>query len=180
LFWTSDKSAIQNEPYDINPLTQRGKYLFDQKGQVLGVLLTGKFNSYWKEDKPPVTEEGEPVTEEEILRESPETRMVVISDANFLQDQYIVPGLDNLIMTLNLIDWLSQDEALISIRSKDVGSRPIKADIADSVRRTVKYANMIIPPILVIGFGLVRWRTRKAARRMALRDLNVDRTGGKN
>ena len=179
LFWSSTKATRQTAPYDINPMTQRGQIVFDQSHIPMGVLLQGKFDSYWKGRSAPADSDGTPVSDEDIIPVSPETRMVVIADANFIQDQYLVQGLDNLTMMQNLIDWLAQDEALITIRSREVGSRPLKTDISDGVRQTVKYANMIIPPLLVIGFGLVRMSLRKSARRMALRDIAVDKPGGK-
>ena len=180
LLWTSDKSGVMGAPFDVNPLNLRGKVIFDRKNLPLGLLLQGKFPSFWKDKKAPVDEDGNAVSDEPIIPESADTRMVVFGDANFIQDQYLVPGLDNLTMMLNTVDWLAQDEALISIRSKDVGSRPIKAEVADATRRTVKYANMVIPPLLVIGFGIVRWRVRQSARRMALKDMTVDKSGGSN
>ncbi len=166
LFWTSGKSAIQSQPFDINPLTQRGKYTFDMANLPLGALLMGKFTSFWKDKSVPKDDEGNPVTDEEIIPQSPETRIVVIGDANFIQDAYIVQGLDNLTLMLNLVDWLMQDERLISIRSREVSSRPI-GEVSDATRRTVKYANLLIPPLLVIGFGLVRWSVRKSRKKLA-------------
>ncbi len=169
LLYSSDKSSVQNPPYDINPLTQRGAYEWDRKNIPLGAVIQGTFESYWKGKDVPTREgaegeEGEPVTETEIIESSPETRIVVLADANFIQDQFIVPQLDNLTMMLNLIDWMVQDERLISIRSREVSSRPI-GDISDGVRRTVKYSNMVIPPLLVVIFGLFRWRMRVARRK---------------
>ena len=170
LFWTSNKATFQSQPYDINPLTQTGKYTFDMANLPLGAMLQGKFTSFWKDKDIPKDDEGNPVTEDEIVPQSSETRIVVIGDGNFITDAYLVPGLDNLTVMLNLVDWLIQDERLISIRSREVASRPI-GEVSDATRRTVKYANLLIPPLLVIGFGLFRWRVRNAARKMALKDF---------
>ena len=169
LFWSSEKATFQSAPYDINPLTQQGKYTFDMANLPLGVLLQGKFTSFWKDKDIPKDDEGNPVTDEPVIPESPETRIVVIGDANFITDPYLVQGLDNLTVMLNLVDWLVQDERLISIRSREVSSRPI-GEVSDATRRTAKYANLLIPPLLVIGFGLFRWRVRKSAKKMALKD----------
>ena len=177
LFWSSERSTFQSMPYDINPLTQRGKYTFDMAHLPLGVLLQGKFTSFYKDKEIPRDDEGNPITEEDIIPESQDTRLVVIGDANFIQDQYIVPGLDNLTLALNLIDWLMQDERLITIRSREVSSRPI-GEVSDTTRRGVKYANMLLPPLLAIGFGLFRWRVRSSARKMALKDFNLRSPGG--
>ncbi|MDP8238043.1 MAG: GldG family protein [Candidatus Hatepunaea meridiana] len=178
MFWSSEKSSIQSEPYDINPLTQRYKYVFDMANIPLGAVITGKFTSFWKDKSIPKDEDDNPITDEDIIPESPETRIVAIGDANFIHDQYIVPNLDNLTMMLNLVDWLVQDERLISIRSRQVSSRPIK-EVTNATRRTVKYANLLIPPLLVIAFGLFRWRIRNSARKMSLRDFSYRNQGGK-
>ncbi|NQU06167.1 MAG: hypothetical protein HQ568_08755 [Calditrichaeota bacterium] len=143
----------------------------------LGVLLQGKFTSYWKDKSIPLDENGEPVSEDDIIPVSPETRIVAFGDAFFFQDQYFVQGLDNLTLVLNVIDWLAQDERLITIRSREVSSRPI-GEVSDGTRRTVKYANLLIPPLLVILFGIFRWRVRKSARNMALRDFRIKDQGG--
>ncbi|MCF7811180.1 GldG family protein [bacterium] len=178
LLWTSERSTFQNSPYDINPLTQQGKYNYDQAHLPLGVLLQGKFTSFWKDKSVPLNEEGEPVSEDDIIPVSSDTRIVVFGDAFFFQDQYVVQGLDNLTLVLNVIDWLAQDERLISIRSREVSSRPI-GEVSDSTRRTVKYSNLLIPPLLVILFGLFRWRVRKASKKTALKDFRYSGQGGK-
>jgi len=177
LFYSSAKSAFQSEPYDINPLTQRSMHTWDQAHIALGAIVQGKFESYWKDKDIPKNEDDEPISEDPVIPKSPDTRIVVIGDANFIQDQFLVPGLDNLTMMLNLIDWMVQDERLISIRSREVSSRPI-GEVSDITRRSVKYANMIIPPVLVILFGLYRWRMRSARRRKMDILIGSSRIGG--
>lgn len=177
LFWTSDKATFQTMPFDINPLTQRGRYTFDMANLTLGALIQGKFTSFWKDKSAPLDDEGNPVTDDEIIPVSPETRIVAIGDAFFFQDQYNVQGLDNLTLMLNMVDWLVQDERLITIRSREVSSRPI-GEVSDATRRTVKYANLLIPPLLVILFGVFRWRIRSSARKMALKDFRISGQGG--
>ncbi|MBM3329776.1 MAG: hypothetical protein FJY67_09955 [Calditrichaeota bacterium] len=172
LFRTSEKSSIQSMPFDINPLTQRGKGTWEHSGIPLGVLIQGRFTSYWAGKDAPLDSEGNPVTTVPVTAESPETRIVVIGDANFIHDQYIVPGLDNLTMALNLIDWLAQDEQLITIRSREVTSRPI-GEVTDATRNTVKTVNLAIPPLLVLFYGLARWRMRKATRKQLMQGARI-------
>ena len=45
-------------------------------------------------------------------------RIIVVGDVDFLQEQFLRSNQQNLIFTLNAVDWLAQDEALIGIRSK--------------------------------------------------------------
>jgi hypothetical protein len=37
--------------------------------------------------------------------------------------------------------------------------------VSDGTRSIVKYANLIVPPLLVIGYGLLRWRIKRARRK---------------
>jgi len=164
LLYSSVNASVQASPFDINPLTQRDMKSWDQGPYALGAMIQGKFSSYWKEKEIPVNEEGEPISEDPVIPGSEDNRMVIIGDANFIQDQFLVPGLDNLTMMLNLVDWLVQDERLITIRSRDVSSRPI-VEISDGGRKSVKYANAILPPLLVILYGLFRMRMRSMRRR---------------
>jgi ABC-type uncharacterized transport system involved in gliding motility auxiliary subunit len=59
-----------------------------------------------------------------------------------------------------MVDWLSQDEALIAIRSKQVSPRPLK-EISAGAKKAVKYGNTFGLPFLVILFGVVRWQIRR-------------------
>jgi ABC-type uncharacterized transport system involved in gliding motility auxiliary subunit len=173
LLYTSANASVQASPFDINPLTQRNVKDWDQGPYALGGMIQGKFTSYWKDKEIPLNDDGEPISEDPIIPVSEDNRMIVIGDANFIQDQFLVPGLDNLTMVLNLVDWLVQDERLITIRSRDVSSRPI-AEISDGGRKTVKYANAIIPPLLVVLYGLFRMKMR------AMRRRNLELTIKKN
>ncbi len=179
LVYSTAKSTVQASPYDINPLTQRNMKEWNQGPYALGAVLQGKFDSYWADKEIPLTDEGEPVSDVEVIASSPDTRIIVLSDAFFIQDQYLVPQLDNLTMMLNMIDWMVQDERLISIRSREVSSRPI-GEVSDGVRRTVKYTSLILPPLLVALFGLVRWRLRSARRKVLAVQTGSTRIGGEN
>ncbi len=177
LLWSSEKSTTQIGTYDINPLTfnERGLMVFDMANLPLGAVVQGKFTSFWKDKTVPIDDDGNPITDEEIIPQSPDTRIVVIGDGNFINDQYLVQGQDNLTMALNLIDWLVQDESLISIRSREVISRPIE-EVSDASRKTVKYANMIIPPFLIILFGLLRWKVRNSSKKAMVAGYTVSRS----
>ena len=68
---------------------------------------------------------------------------------------------------LNLVDWLGQDDDMIAIRSREAAIRPLKADVSDGTKQTVKYANMFGPPALVLLLGMFRWSLRRNRRRAA-------------
>jgi ABC-type uncharacterized transport system involved in gliding motility auxiliary subunit len=66
-----------------------------------------------------------------------------------------------------MTDWLSEDEGLISIRSKEVTARPLK-QVDDGTRSLVKALNIFLMPVIVVLFGVARWQIRKQQRRRHL------------
>lgn len=85
----------------------------------------------------------------------PKGRVVVVGNMEFATDRYASSATENAVFALNAIDWLSQDESLISIRSRD--RRPPRLLFASqALQQGVKYANVVLLPILVAIFGAVR------------------------
>lgn len=97
-----------------------------------------------------------------------ESKMVVIADGDFAvtgpqQRQQQRRPADNISLMTNAIDWLSDDTGLISLRTKGVTSRPID-QLEDSTKTILKYANFLLPILLVIGYGLVRMQQSRMKR----------------
>lgn len=95
------------------------------------------------------------------------SKMVVIADGDFA-----VSGsaqrprqlqADNVSLMANAIDWLSDDTGLIALRTKGVTSRPID-ELEASTKTILKYANFLLPLLLVIGYGLVRMQRNRMKR----------------
>ena len=59
---------------------------------------------------------------------------------------------------------LADDAGLVTIRSREASTPPLEP-VSDSTRRWVKYSNLALPPLLVIGYGIARWRMRKTRKR---------------
>ena len=87
-------------------------------------------------------------------------RMIVIGDVDFLQEQFLQANPQNLVFTLNAIDWLAQDEALIGIRSK-LRTPPVLAFTSEFQRVALKWGNLVGVPLLFILLGLVRVTGRR-------------------
>lgn len=95
----------------------------------------------------------------------PKGRVVVFGSSDFASDRNIRNAPENLSAALNAVDWLAQDESLISIRAKDRTPPPLVFS-SDVVRDGVKYGNLIGMPVVLIVFAGVRlWRRRQLARR---------------
>jgi len=87
-------------------------------------------------------------------------RMIVIGDVDFLQEQFLQANPQNLVFTLNAIDWLAQDEALIGIRSK-LRTPPVMAFTSEFQRVALKWGNLVGVPLLFILLGVVRVTGRR-------------------
>lgn len=82
-------------------------------------------------------------------------RLVVVGNMEFATDRYLGGAPDNANFALNAIDWLAQDEALISIRSRD--RRPPRLLYSSkALQEGVKYANLAVVPILIAVWGVFR------------------------
>ena len=88
------------------------------------------------------------------------SRIVLVGDGDFLNEEIVgaIPG--NIDFGLNLVDWLVQDEALLGIRAKSVEPRMLEP-VSDGLRSLIKYGTMIGPVLLIMLFGLLRWQRRK-------------------
>src|SRR3989339_502672 len=88
----------------------------------------------------------------------------VIGDGDFISDGFLRNSPDNLVFFQNLVDMLSLDGDLISIRSKTVSSRPIKEDLTDSSRAMIRYINVFGLTMVVVVFGMIRYYIRRKSR----------------
>ena len=85
---------------------------------------------------------------------------------------------ENMIFLMNVVDYLAGDQDLISLRSREVTSRPLdilqldsedeqrfsadeKERMMDKKKKRWKFANIVLPSTLIIGFGVFRYRREK-------------------
>ncbi|MBW2731587.1 MAG: GldG family protein [Deltaproteobacteria bacterium] len=141
----------------------------------LGYLLKGTFASFYSgratpeagAPQPPQAKAPQPTR---TKRAPTSARIVVVSDADFVQDAYLRLNPDNLLMLLNSVDFLAQDESLIAIRSKKQTRRPLEHK-EDADITFAKWANILGVPLLFLALGFVRWRMRASARLRSAEDL---------
>ena len=75
---------------------------------------------------------------------SPETRIIVVGDGDFMKDDFSRnPG--NLTFFVNMVDYLADDAGLITIRSKNVAMPPLE-QISDGTKKLLKYGDLLLPP----------------------------------
>ena len=86
-----------------------------------------------------------------------EARLVVIGDSDFAANQYLQAGNGDLFM--NSINWLAQDEDLISIRPKNPADRRVSMTEAD--QNQLFWITLVFMPLATIGSGLYIWWRRR-------------------
>lgn len=90
--------------------------------------------------------------------EKKEARLVVFGDAAFIDNEYI-HKMYNADLFLNTVNWLAEEEALISIRPKTTrGSRVL---MTPKETRDIFYMSVLILPEALLLFGLAIWWRRR-------------------
>ena len=126
----------------------------------LGVRLTGKFKTAFPDGKPKTAdaETNKTSVATTALKESPETTVTLIGDVDLLNDQVsvqvqeifnqriVIPQNGNLNLTQSLVEQLSGDQNLISLRSRASMNRPftvvrkMEAEAQENYRATIQKA----------------------------------------
>ena len=164
LIRSSDQSGRQTQVYMIDPLQRYTKEDFAEKEIPLAAVISGQFKSAFEgKPVPHDTAAGAIPPSGNMLTQSPETRVILVGDGDFARDQYL-SNRDNLTFMSNIVDYLVDDAGLIAIRSKDVTQPPLE-QVSDGTKKSLKYLNLILPPVLVLGYGFIRWRNHKTRRK---------------
>jgi gliding-associated putative ABC transporter substrate-binding component GldG len=163
---TSSKEAgRQVGTFMFDPLQHYTREEFQEKEVPLAVSLQGRFTSLFAGKPAPVDTAADALPPAAApLSSGTETRIVVIGDGDFARDQFMGGSKDNLSFFANMVDYLVDDAGLITIRSKDASFAPLD-QVSDGTKKAVKYANLVVPPLLVLIYGILRWRMRKARKK---------------
>jgi len=164
LLKSSNESGRQTSVFMYDPLQRYTRAEFAESGIPLAAVVWGQFKSAFADKPVPadtskdaIPPSGNPLTI------SAETRIVLVGDGDFARDQYL-GNRDNVSLFANTIDYLVDDAGLITIRAKDVSLPPLE-QVSDGTKKLIKYGNLVVPPALVVGYGLFRWRMRKARKK---------------
>ncbi len=122
---------------------------------IMAADVEGRFKSHWS-DRPLPTDENDPSFSERVtVKESPTTRILVVGGAEWVRSSQVT--------FLNMVDWLAQDESLISIRSRTIREAPLDAGSTEH-QRLIQVANVVGLPVLFIVLGLLGLRLRRHPR----------------
>ncbi len=169
--WASSIDTTAKKGYTITPLlvTTRG-----------GGLLTGEPSIEPTRDFPQDSLASR-LLAVQVAPSSPKDsaargRVIVVGNTDFVTDRITSHSPPNLDFALNAVDWLSQDDALISIRSKN-RNPPTLAFSSAATRDGVKYFNVIGVPLALIVVGLLALGSRRRKTREPYQPLAAA-TGG--
>jgi len=108
-------------------------------------------------NKPPEPEK-KPDTPAAEPPQASETRIVAIGDSDFASNAYLgVEGNRDLFM--NTVNWLAQQENLISIRPRDPADRRLTLTAAQFTM--MFWLSIVLVPGLVMGTGVYTWWRRR-------------------
>ena len=140
---------------------------FNQGPQNIAVLLEGEFESVFKNRFSPLSEDYKNI---KTLNKSLPTQMIVISDGDLIKnqlhhsqsyplplgfDQYTGQTFGNKDFILNALNYLTDGDGLIRLRSRDLKLRLLDKTKISEDRLYWQVFNALVPIILVVLFGLI-------------------------
>ena len=87
-------------------------------------------------------------------------RVIMIGDGDFLSNAYLGNG-GNLNLGMNIVNWLSRDEQLLSIPAKTAPDTSLNLSKTDSV--IIGFGFLLVLPVILLASGLVIWLKRRKA-----------------
>lgn len=166
LIQSSDQSGFamkdpQRGMYNISP---QQPFAYNQGRLTLAAVVEGKFKSNFATRPDTISYPDAHLSEASV-----DGKIIAFSDADFVKDEY--GGQQNAALFMNVLDWLTDENGLISIRNKKIEVRPLDQDIlaenAVGTRDFIKMINVYLVPILVILFGLIKWYIRRRTKQLS-------------
>lgn len=176
LLTTSPYSRTINAPAPISLETARDKpnpENYREPPQTVGLLLEGRFRSFYDNRMPPSIIDSRMI---DFKKRSKETQMVIFSDGDIIKNQlhysrgYPLPlGYDqftgqtfgNKDLILNTVNYLTNDQGILSARAKDFKVRLMDQTKIEDHRIIIQIITTLVPVLLVIIAGLVQAYIRK-------------------
>jgi len=176
LLSTSPYSRIVNAPayIDLEILKKEpAPAMYNRGRQPVAVLLEGVFTSAYLFRIPPELEQNVDLG---YRNKSNPTKMIVIADGDVVKNQFEVAqgyplplGYDqwtrqtfgNKDFVMNAINYLCDDSGLITVRSRELKLRMLDSAKVTSNRLFWQLLNILLPVVLVLVFGLIKFRIRK-------------------
>jgi ABC-type uncharacterized transport system involved in gliding motility auxiliary subunit len=148
----------------------------NQPNRMMAMILEGRFPSAFKDNLTP-TLRNDP--EFGFLEKGVPTSMIVIADADVAYNEVDMRGekpkpialgydplfkrviYDNKEFLLNCMNYLLDDQALISVRSRAITLRKLNMGKVEQMRSSIKIQNTVIPIAIVLLLGAIHFFVRK-------------------
>jgi ABC-type uncharacterized transport system involved in gliding motility auxiliary subunit len=145
LLYTSDRSGEMTGYYHLSPIDNPFFKNTKQPGKVIGALKSVSLDS-----------------------SNSVSQVVLVSDSQFFDDGGGGAFPENFVFIANVVDFLMGDSDLVGLRSREITTRPLQV-LEDAAKAWWKWFNILMPPVLIIAYGLIRWR-REMGRARALEE----------
>ena len=148
------------EGWEGEPILQTVARTWSETGQLTGDIAYDK----GKDMPGPLTvgiamnrelKETAPTSETDSKREQ---RVIVIGDGDFISNSFLGNS-GNLDLGMNIINWLSHDDALIAVPAKTALDRNL--ELSKPVQIIIGFGFLLLLPALLIGSGVVIWMKRR-------------------
>ncbi len=140
----------------------------------IAVLLEGKFTSVFKNR--PVQKYFQNISLADVLTKSKAAKIILVSDGDIIRNEVSKTGKPypigfdkftqqtfkgNQEFILNSINYLCDDEGLMTIRSRELKMRLLDNEKIKNHRFTIQLLNVLLPTFLVLFFGIIIYFIRK-------------------
>ncbi|MCF7826142.1 MAG: GldG family protein [Candidatus Marinimicrobia bacterium] len=165
LMYTSEKTGFaspdpRTRSINISAGQQLPDYMFREGPKTISGILEGEYSSWFGSARP----DSITFPERHLANSITPAVMVALGNATFTSQQFMVPT--SLTFLLNTVDWLHDRNGLISIRSKNV--QPSQLDeMTAGKRQALKWVNILLAPMLIVLFGVIRWYIRRKSKNLA-------------
>lgn len=175
LVTSSPKSWLTKEPFSLSPTQQWQVPEEEFDTHTLMVHLSGSFSSYFTGKSVPPVGDSDPNDtlsqiklkpedqSREILPSNTGAHLIVAGDADFASKPNSTPG--NTALMQNLVDWLTLDENLINIRTRNLVDRTLDPERlgkeGSAMPNVIRAINILLMPILLIIVGLAIFFKRR-------------------
>ena len=177
---SSKESWLMADRVDFNPFTLPVSGRGELKSYPLSVLLSGKFESFFKDKESPFKEKGGQLKSLGKLDEtidSAKTKLLVTGTSQITRSDFLISArkalsgggegeaFSNEILLHAMVDHVSGNDHIPEMKSKSLAYNPIEK-IGDGTRLFLKTINIAGAPIFVVMAGLMAWRQRAKRKNM--------------
>lgn len=144
------------------------EYEMNSGRKAIAVLLEGKFSSVF--NNRPVESYIPGVSNADVITNGKDAKMIIVSDGDIIRNEVSSEGeiypigfdrftqnefVGNKEFILNSINYLCDDEGLMTIRSRELQMRLLDRESIQNKRFVIQFMNVLLPVILLSIFGLL-------------------------